>query len=269
MKKRTLLCYAIASLSGIANAGTVELRGGTKAAVMFRYELEQDWGYLQQSFNMQCVRCKRNDYGVDKSNCLVQNDGVVPESFTLRVETPGYTFRAEPPHRTGWSKAYYVMKDDTWSGEREKISKVSGEVACVLENDPKYPYYALHTYLNGIGDLYVTGDLTYHARILNRNLTYSVANPVAIPGGAAGWMRVSYADELTLTAGETKKLVYDVEGDSSAVLTVDTTDIDGLTCWVEGGGGYLFTPGAEVKCRNDRGSKGLATGSVTVFLAVR
>ncbi|HAX5097755.1 TPA: hypothetical protein JZG27_005104, partial [Escherichia coli] len=209
MKKRTLLCYAIASLTGIANAGTVELQRGPMYYATFQYEMDFDFSNSKShAISLQCVQCARDYNGINRNNCMIFENGIVPTSKTTRMTTPGYVLY-EYSTAEGWGPNWGVKLDTSWTGEREQYAKVWGEVACALDPN-KYPYYSIHAYINGVGgDLSVTGDINYHTTVRYRG-HYSPANPIPIPGATAGGLRVSYADELTLTAGETKKLLYDV-----------------------------------------------------------
>ena len=82
------------------------------------------------------------------------------------------------------------------------------------------------------------------------------------------WLGLEYADTLTLGRGESKNVIYNVQGNGTAHLMIDTSGVQGLVCATGTGEGRRLEAGTTVKCTNTLTAATSVTGELVIGIGM-
>lgn len=82
------------------------------------------------------------------------------------------------------------------------------------------------------------------------------------------WLGLEYADTVTLGRGESKNVIYNVQGNGKAHLMIDTSGVQGLVCATGTGEGRRLEAGTTVKCTNTLTAATSVTGELVIGIGM-
>ena len=254
---------------GTCHGTTVELLANDQNRALIHFQGSLDGRYNNQDkIHISCKACRQMPGRPGVCSTWSSKEGAITSTVNGTA--------TKVPTTTGGFR--YTLTPNSGS---DRMMTFQGYIYCPMpktdvDGAPLYNTVGTEILVNpkrGWGDIIWSGDINMTQTAPQKQWWYGTA-AVTRESATTGNIRLNVADTLVIRSGETKPVIQYLSGSpgTTAVISIDTSELPDLRCWVSGGRGDWTLgvgPTDQLLCRHEMHTKKEVTGNMNITAIIR